>query len=282
MARFLPLLLPRTSGDWCPAHPATRFPSERPRFLHGDPRDHAPQACALLAEHGDALLPWGNDDGDLLFAPAPRPGEEAELLREVLTGLPGNFPVLLYPRESPLLPNLDCQGEELCMLPAERMALLLRGTGWAERRPGPHSSLQNRVYLGLALDLWRSLMLLSGEAEHSRLLGEVRLDAELDLLAAARGQEFLPLVHAKRGERAKQATAILHGEAPPRVHLPWWAGRSWQDWFINQQCAKHWPTAWSEVEIQVQVGTRFRRLPARRYFKAMRMSGSLRRLIRGR
>ena len=283
MARFLPLLLPRISGEWCPAHQATRFPSERPRFLHGDPREHAPQACALLAENGDALLPWGTEDGDLLFAPAPRPGEESALLREVLAGLPDNFSVLLYQRESPFLSNVVHADEGLCLLPAERLGQLLRGSAWAERRPGPRGSLQNRIYLGLALDLWRSLMLLSSEEEHSRLVGEVRLEGELDLLPHAQGQELLACAALDRGARAQGLAMIFAGERPQRVHLPWWAGRSWPAWYINQLCAKHWPLAWSEVEVQVQVGARFRRIPAQRYFAAMRQSGSSRRwLFRGR
>lgn len=270
MARFLPLLLPRTNGDWCPVHPATRFPSDRPRFLHGDPRAHAPQTCAQLAAQGDDLLPWGTHDGDLLLAPAPRPGEEAQLLCEVLHELPENFSVLLYARESPFLNNLSFQGEPLCLLPAGRLILLLRGSSWAERRPGPRGSLQARVYLGLALDLWRSLMLMAAESEHSRLLGEVRLSGELDLLPGA--QAGAPVNWANR----------LRGDPPSRVHLPWWAGRSWPDWEINRQCARHWPSAWQQVEVQVQLGARFRRLPAQRYFNAFRRSGSSRRLIFGR
>jgi hypothetical protein len=282
MARFLPLLLPRTTGDWCPAHPATRFPCERPRFLHGDPREHAPRTCAQLAEQGDALLPWGNADGDLLLAPAPRPGEEAQLLSEVLGTLPENFSVLLYQRESPFLNNLSFENEALCLLPADRLALLLRGSAWAERRPGPRGSLQTRIYLGLALDLWRSLILLADEAEHSRLVGELRLPDELDLLPAARGGELL--ARAKHGRTAARLACaeLFAGEAPDRVHMPWWVGRSWPNWQINRICAKHWPKAWQDVEVQVQLGARFRRIPAVRYFQAFQISGSTRRLIWGR
>lgn len=282
MARFLPLLLPRTTGEWCPAHPATRFPSERPRFLHGDPRAHAPQTCARLSAQGDDLLPWGTGDGDLLFAPGPRPGEEAQLLHEVLSSLPENFSVLLYPRESPFLNNLVFKDETLCLLPAGRLMLLLRGSSWAERRPGPRASLQTRAYLGLALDLWRSLMLLTQESEHSRLVGEVRLAGELDLLPNARGREVIAAAEQGRAAGRLAWSELFAGDPPSRVHLPWWAGRSWPAWQINRLCARHWPKAWQQVEVQVRVGTRFRRLPAARYFSAFRRSGSARRLVLGR
>jgi hypothetical protein len=281
MARFLPLLLPRTPGEWCPAHQATRFPSERPRFLHGDPRKLVPRTCAQLSAQGDALLPWGTEDGDLLLAPAPRPGEESQLLREVLSTLPENFSVLLYLREGPFLNNLVYADEALCLLPAARLTHMLRGSFWAERRPGPRGSLQTRAYLGLALDLWRSLMLLSPEPEHSRLVGEVRLAGELDLLAQARGREVLALATQGRRARSRGMAQLFAGEPPPRVHMPWWAGRSWPAWFINQACAQSWPSGWAEVEIQVQLGARFRRMPAQRYFKTMRESGSSRRWLLG-
>jgi hypothetical protein len=282
MARFLPLLLPRTAGDWCPAHPATRFPSERPRFLYGDPRKIVPRTCVQLAAQGDALLPWGTEDGDLLLAPAPRPGEEAQLFHEVLSTLPENFSVLLYKRESPFLNNLVFANEALCLLPAGRLMQLLRGSSWAERRPGPRGSLQTRAYLGLALDLWRSLMLLVHEPEHSRLVGEVRLQCELDLLPDARGAALLAAAE-QSGAAARLARAELFaGELPSRVHLPWWAGRSWPAWQINRLCARHWPQAWQQVEVQVQLGSRFRRLPAARYFSAFQRSGSTRRWVLGR
>jgi hypothetical protein len=282
MARFLPLLLPRTAGEWCPAHPATRFPSERPRFLHGDPRELVPRTCKQLANQGDALLPWGTGDGDLLLAPAPRPGEEAELQCQVLRTLPENFSVLLYPRESPFLNNLRFESESLCLLPAGRLAHLLRGSAWAERRPGPRGSLQTRVFLGLALDLWRSLMLLEHEAEHSRLVGEARLPHELDFLPQARGAELLALARLDGAAARRARGELFEGEIPQRVHLPWWAGRSWPAWQINRICARHWPREWQQVEVQVQLGSRFRRLPAQRYFRAFRSSGSTRRLLWGR
>lgn len=282
MARFVPLLLPRTAGEWCPAHPATRFPSDRPRFLHGDPREHAPQTCAQLAKQADALLPWGNEDGDLLLAPAPRPGEEAQLLGEVLNSLAENFSVLLYLRESPFLNNLCFEDEALSLLPAGRLLQLLRGSAWAERRPGPRGSLQTRAYLGLALDQWRSLMLLAHEPEHSRLVGEVRFQDELDLLPEARGAEILALTQQGRSAARHVRAELFSGEPPSRVHLPWWAGRSWPAWQINRVCARNWPQAWQQVEVQVQLGSRFRRLPAARYFNAFQRSGSARRLVLGR
>lgn len=272
MARLLPLVLPRTTHPWCVPHAADRFPAERPRFAQGDPREQVPHTCERLAEFGDGLLPWGASDGDLLLAPAPRPGEEAGLLLEMLDPLPELYPVLLYRRESPFLANLACQGEPLTLLPAARMRLLLRGSGWAERRPGPKGSLQNRIFLSLALDLWRSAALLAGYEEQSRLVGEVRLDGELDLLAEASGRDLLA-----QGRRAK----CWKGPVPSRVHLPWWAGRSALDWQINRLARKAWPSPWNQVEIQVRLGTRYRRIPAAEYFQAMVRSGSARRILLG-
>lgn len=272
MARLLPLVLPRTLHSWCVPHAAERFPSECPRFALGDPREIVPQTCERLAEHGDGVLPWGASDGDLLLAPAPRPGEEAQLLLEMLEPLTETFPVLLYRRESPFLANPACEGEALTLLPAGRMRLLLRGSGWAERRPGPKGSLQHRVFLSLALDLWRSAMLLARYEEQSRLVGDLRLEGELDLLGEGQGRELI-----ERGKRA----AWWSGEVPTRVHLPWWAGRVALNWRINQQARKAWPRAWQEVEIQVKLGTRYRRIPAREYFAAFVRSGSARRVLLG-
>lgn len=273
MARLLPLVLPRTTHHWCVPHAAERFPGAHPRFVHGDPREHVPQTCERLAEFGDGVLPWGASDGDLLLAPAPRPGEEAGLLLDLLEPLPENFPVLLYRRESPFLANLDCEGEALTLLPAGRMRLLLRGSAWAERRPGPKGSLQHRVFLSLALDLWRSALLLARYEEQSRLVGDVRLEGELDLLAEGEGRRLL-----EQGRRA----ACWSGPAPTRVHLPWWAGCSALDWRVNQLACKAWPKRWREVEIQVRLGTRYRRIPAAEYFDAFVRSGSARRVLLGR
>ncbi|MAW60389.1 MAG: hypothetical protein CMJ94_06090 [Planctomycetes bacterium] len=272
MARILPLVLPRTAGAWCLPHAAERFPCARPRFALGDPRDLVPQTCELLAEQGCALLPWGAEDGDLLLAPAPRPGEEASVLLELLAPLDQNFPILLYRRESPFLANLDVEGEALTLLPAQRLSLLLRGSAWAERRPGPRGSLQNRVFLSLALDLWRSALLLADYEEHSRQVGEIRLEGELDLLPEAHGAELLRL-----GSKA----SFWAQPCPSRVHLPWWAGCNARAWQINRQARRTWPRAWGEVEVQVRLGTRYRRISARAYFEAFRRSGSARRLLLG-
>ncbi|MCH2100543.1 MAG: hypothetical protein MK209_01270 [Planctomycetes bacterium] len=249
---------------------AEQFPSERPRFAHGDPREHVPHTCERLVEYGEGLLPWGALDGDLLLVPAPRPGEEAALLLDMLEYLSENFPVLLYQRESPFFSNLVCEGEALTLLPAGRLRLLLRGSAWAERRPGPKGSLQNRVFLSLALDLWRSAILLERYEEQSRLVGDLRLEGELDLLADGAGREVV--------ERGK-AAFCWSGSVPSRVHLPWWAGRSALDWRINQRACKAWPKAWRSVEVQVRLGTRYRRLSAAEYFEAFKRSGSARRIL---
>lgn len=272
MPRILPLVLPRVAEQWCPPHEAEQFPGEEARFLQGDPREHIPETCALLQARAGGLLPWSGEGGDLLLAPAPRPGEEARTLVHSLQTLDDRVPVLLYACESPMLDNLRCRGEALTLLPAARWRALLRGSAWAERRPGPQGSLQNRVFLSLALDQWRSLCLFQGVEEQSRVLAEVRLDGELDLHLAAEGAELLA-----QGKRAQ----YWQGPTPTRVHLPWWAGRDARAWQLHRLADRAWPRAWREVEVQVAVGTRVRRLPAHEYLRLFRVSGSRRRLLLG-
>ncbi|MFQ5750283.1 MAG: PIG-L deacetylase family protein, partial [Planctomycetota bacterium] len=117
--------------------------------------------------------------------------EETEILLELLRTLPPSYPVALYEREAGLLPNLLVEdegegdgsslsfsepadglrafrsafrgggkgnAEALVLLPARRLAWLLRGSFLAELRPGPGRSLENRRFLVLALDHQRSLL----------------------------------------------------------------------------------------------------------------------------
>lgn len=269
MTRILPILLPRVLDEWAPPVAATQFPGQAPRFLHGDPRTIVPQTCGVLAEAGE-LLPHGADQGDLLLAPMPAPGEETVILLPVLEQCAPQLPVIFYARDVPVLGNLRCGSEELIMLPAQRMLHLLRGSMWAEKKPGPLGSLQNRVFLSLALDHWRSLIGAAQWSEHPRLVGEVRLDGELDLLPGARAAELF-----RDGAQAWSRTR------PSRVHLPWWAGRRLIDWKINAVLARLWPREWTEVEVQVRIGRRYRRCAAAQYFAVFRQSGSSKRLLVG-
>lgn len=167
-----------------------RLPGERPGFTAGDPRDWIPGALATLEQAGKPALPW-TSECDFLFAPYPLPGRETEVLLELLAGLHADYPVALYERDVPLLPNLlvpsgtEDRGhdfatpaaglrayrsafrqrgrggaEAFVLLPARRLAGVLRGSFLGEIHPGPGGSLQNRRFLALALDHQRSLHLL--------------------------------------------------------------------------------------------------------------------------
>ena len=168
-------------------HVGTALPGERPGFTRGDPRGWIPGVMALLADSGRTPLPW-TEDCDLLVAPHPVPGPERSALIELLSDLPPSYPVLLYERDLPVLPNLliwrenEADAEpaaigmhiarsavrhegkgyaEACVfLPARRLSYLLRGSPYAAWRPGSGGSLQNRRYLTLALDHQRTLLVL--------------------------------------------------------------------------------------------------------------------------
>ncbi|TAH38132.1 MAG: hypothetical protein EYC70_05790 [Planctomycetota bacterium] len=166
------------------------LPTQRPGFTAGDPRPWIPGTLALLQQGGAAALPWTRDR-DLLLAPYPAPGDENGLLQELLRSLPDRYPVALYERDTPLVPNLLLPGpapdgldfrdpaaglrayrsgfrhqgrggaEACVLLPARRLSLLLRGSSFAAMRPGGGDSLQNRRFLLAALDHQRTLDALS-------------------------------------------------------------------------------------------------------------------------
>ena len=73
------------------------------------------------------------------MAPAPRPGEEASVLLELLAPLDQNFPILLYRRESPFLANLDVEGEALATLVVNKLRgglkiAAVKAPGFGDRR----------------------------------------------------------------------------------------------------------------------------------------------------
>ncbi len=197
MGRLLPCLLGRPRDLLVEPVVADHLPAARPGFSGGDAARDVPGTLALLRAQGAEPLPW-TEDSDLLLTPWPEPGEQTGWLLELLSGLPPAYPVALYEREVPLLPNLVVgAGEEplgdpraglrahrsalrhlgrggaeaLALLPAKRAALLLRGSPLAMGRPGAGRSLQNRRFLAHALDHQRSLLQLHGLPE--RLLGPV-------------------------------------------------------------------------------------------------------------
>lgn len=167
---------------------AERLPGGRPGFSGGDPAPAIPGTLELLRARGAEPFPW-TAECDLLLAPYPAPGEQTQWLLDHLRRLPLAYPVALYERDTPVLPNLLVAGleedpedsalaglrayrsafrhagrgaaEALVLLPARRLMWLLRGSFLAEGTPGSGSSLQNRRFLAHALDHQRSLMLLA-------------------------------------------------------------------------------------------------------------------------
>jgi len=156
----------------------------RPGFLHGDPRPWIPETIDALVEGGAAPpLPW-SADCDLLLTPAPLPGHETDTLLARLDALGRDCLVALYERDRPVWPNLLVGGEAepptlaaealplrayrsgfrhrgrggaeaLAVLPAARMARLLRGSWRAAWGRG--GGLANRRWLQTALDHERTL-----------------------------------------------------------------------------------------------------------------------------
>lgn len=132
-------------------------------------------------------MPW-TEGCDLLLAPYPAPGAETESLLRILEDLAREFPVALYERDVPVWPNLLLKSgheetsldfadaaeglrsyrsafrhvgrggaEAFQMLPAGRMADLLRGSWRAALRPNRSDHLQYRHHLDTALDYQRTL-----------------------------------------------------------------------------------------------------------------------------
>jgi LmbE family N-acetylglucosaminyl deacetylase len=132
-------------------------------------------------------MPW-TQGCDLLLAPYPAPGAETESLLRILDDLSRDFPVALYERDIPVWPNLLLKSgheetsldfadaaeglrgfrsafrhvgrggaEAFQMLPAGRLALLLRGSWRAAFRPHRADHLQYRHHLDTALDYQRTL-----------------------------------------------------------------------------------------------------------------------------
>ena len=188
MGRFFPCPLGRPHNILVMPEVGEGLPTQRPGFLHGDPRSWIPGTFQLNEAQGGAPpMPWG-EDCDLLLAPAPVPGAEAESLKGVLRNLSGNFPVALYERDIPVWPNLilAAGGEEhdlhfadaaaglrgyrsafrhrgrgaaeaLLVLPAQHHLDLLNNSWRVEWRSRSSSALLNRRHIVTALDYQRSL-----------------------------------------------------------------------------------------------------------------------------
>jgi hypothetical protein len=269
MARLLPRIFGVTPGRFAVPVPANQLPCKRPGFLQGDPRLRVPKTCALLQNQCELLLPW-TQDSDLLIAPYPTIGVETEDLLAILQPLAAHYPVLLYPHGNPLWPNVQIDDEDLLLLPARRLSLLLCGSFWAELRPGSGRSLQGRRFLSLALDHQRSLAVLAQVERHPRLVGEVRMEGELDLLFSGQGSQVLD---------ARARKSLLQARPPRRVHLPWW-GQNWVPaWKLNRFLLRQWPAEWLAVELQFRVGGKYLRMPAQKYWWALRQSGAHRRIL---
>lgn len=199
MGHFLPTVLGRPENLIAVPQVVDELRARRAGFTAGDPRPWIPGTLRRLARRGARPLPWSREC-DLLLAPYPAPGEEAAALLDLVSSLPPAYPVALYERDTPLLPNAVVpapadDGEEaagggrardfrdpaaglrawrsalrqrgvggaeaLLMLPARRLRRVLRGSALAVLRPGPGASLENRRLLWCALDHQRTLAALA-------------------------------------------------------------------------------------------------------------------------
>ena len=192
MGRLLPCPLGRPKDLLVEPVVANSLPGSRPGFSGGDPAPDIPGTLELLRGRGAEAMPW-TSECDLLLAPYPEPGEQADWLLEHLRRLPATYPVALYERDAPILANVIVDGVEedpesspqaglrafraafrhagagaaegLVLLPARRLGWLLRGSFFAQSAPGAAGSLQNRRYLAHLLDHQRSLMVLANQAD---------------------------------------------------------------------------------------------------------------------
>lgn len=188
MARRLPCILRRPFNLIHAPEADVVLESRRPGFLHGDPRPWAPAILSAWDAAGaEAPLPY-TPGCDLLLAPAPLPGHETETLLAQLRSMPASRPVALYERDRTVWPNLlltlpahDGDAAEsvppataglrayrsafrhrgaidvdaLAVMPARRLARLLRGSWLAALRGG--GPLLDRRFLQTALDHERTL-----------------------------------------------------------------------------------------------------------------------------
>jgi len=151
------------------------LPITKPGFSFGDPRQ---KVASLERDFGGTLLPF-NEHSESFVAPFPRQGENTQLLLERLDELPRKMLVALYESKTPLWPNflihhavgdgLNLQGvrscmrhqgrgytEAWCVLPASKMAKLIRGQKLSKPLLcGP--SWQNKRFLSTAVDHQRTL-----------------------------------------------------------------------------------------------------------------------------
>jgi hypothetical protein len=272
MGRLLARFYTATSGRFSTPVSAPQLPCKLPGFLQGDPRQKIPNTCELLQQQCQLLLPWTRDN-DLLIAPYPAIGDESIDLLALLKPLAAHYPVLLYSAGTPLWANIQIGDEGLLLLPARRLSQLLCGSFWAEMQPGTDRSLQGRRFLSLALDYQRSLAVLAEVARLPRLVGEVRLEGELDLLFSGQGGQVLD---------AGARKSLFQARPPRRVHLPWWGENWFPSWKLNRLLLRQWPGDWAQVELQFRVGEKYLRLPAKDYWRAFRQSGAHRRIFFGR
>jgi len=191
MSWLLPRVFGRPQNLLCEPCLSDKLPAKNSLYIGEDATGFAPATVAILQQADGGLSKWedchANHCGFLLAA-WPHPNEILNLL-EVLAQLPATTPVALYEKNIAVLPNvlihdsasldnnsaaslrglrsaLRSQGrgqtEALVLLPAARLALILRGSSMAVKQPAAGASLQNRRYLHHLLDHSRSLSLLSG------------------------------------------------------------------------------------------------------------------------
>ena len=273
MGRWFPSVLGRPQNIFSMPVVGDALPAARPGFTTGDPRRWIPGTLGLLQRAGAVVLPW-TEDRDFLLAPYPAPGEETGILLEFLARLPEHYPVALYETETPFFPNLlvtapappgaefaaPAEGlrayrsafrhqgrggaEALLLLPARRLRLLLRGSGFAPLRGRGGDSLQNRRFLLAALDHQRTLAALAAQRQPAALPPARRVLAVMPhfddeviqcggalLHAVEDGAEVAVawLTDGRKGVSSvaeEESARIRHGEAEEAMHRlgvrRWW------------------------------------------------------------
>lgn len=188
MGRIFPCPLRRPQNILTMPEVGEFLPTQKPGFLHGDPRPWIPGAFqAMEANGGHPPMPW-TEGHDLLIAPYPAPGPETDSLLGILQDLSDGFRVALYERDIPVWPNLLLKSgpeetslefadaarglrgyrsafrhvgrggsEAFLVLPAGRLRHLLQGSWRADFRPDRSDVHQYRHHLATALDYQRSL-----------------------------------------------------------------------------------------------------------------------------